>query len=87
MRINDIKTRNEFADFLGIQRKTLTYVLYEVGVDSFYKSFDIPKKDGSQRHIHAPTGILKAIQKKLADALYDYQKAIRTENDIKANRY
>ena len=85
MRINDIKTRNEFADFLGIQRKTLTYVLYEVGVDSFYKSFDIPKKDGSQRHIHAPTGILKAIQKNLADALYDYQKAIRTENDIKAN--
>lgn len=85
MRINDITTRNEFADFLGIQRKTLTYVLYEVGVDSFYKSFEIPKKDGSPRHIHAPTGVLKTIQKKLAIALCAYQQECRNNKGIHVN--
>jgi len=85
MSIKNIATRNEFADYLNIKRKTLTYVLYEAGVNSFYQSFDIPKKDGSARHIYAPTGALKTIQKKLADALYDYQKNIKSETNIKTN--
>ena len=85
MNIKNIATRNEFADYLNIKRKTLTYVLYEAGVNSFYQSFDIPKKDGSARHIYAPTGVLKTIQKKLADALYDYQKSIKSETNIKTN--
>ena len=77
MRFNEIQSRNQLADFLDIQRKTLTYVLFEAKVDSFYSSFDIPKKDGSPRHIFAPSGPLKMIQRKLADALYEYQKQIR----------
>ena len=85
MRLNEIQTRNQLADFLDIQRKTLTYVLFEAKVDSFYSSFDIPKKDGSPRHIFAPSGPLKLIQRKLADALYEYQNQIRDEENIKAN--
>lgn len=85
MRFNEIQSRNQLADFLDIQRKTLTYVLFEAKVDSFYSSFDIPKKDGSPRHIFAPSGPLKMIQRKLADALYEYQKQIRDEENIKAN--
>lgn len=85
MRFNEIQSRNQLADFLDIQRKTLTYVLFEAKVDSFYSSFDIPKKDGSPRHIFAPFGPLKLIQRKLADALYEYQKQIRDEENIKAN--
>ena len=85
MRFNEIQSRNQLADFLDIQRKTLTYVLFEAKVDSFYSSFDIPKKDGSPRHIFAPSGPLKMIQRKLADALYEYQKQIRGEENIKAN--
>lgn len=44
MRFNEIQSRNQLADFVDIQRKTLTYVLFEAKVDSFYSSFDIPKK-------------------------------------------
>lgn len=85
MRLNEIQTRNQLADFLGIQRKTLTYVLFEARVKSFYSSFDIPKKDGTMRHICAPLGVLKVIQRKLAKALYEYQVLVRKENGIKAN--
>ena len=85
MRFNEIQSRNQLADFLGIQRKTLTYVLFEAGVESFYSSFDIPKKDGTLRNINAPTGALKTIQRKLTNALYEYQTLIRKENGIKVN--
>lgn len=85
MKFNEIQSRNQLADFLGIQRKTLTYVLFEARVDSFYSSFDIPKKDGTLRHIYAPTKTLKVIQRKLTDALYEYQTLIRKENSINAN--
>ena len=85
MKFNEIQSRNQLADFLGIQRKTLTYVLFEARVESFYSSFDIPKKDGTVRHIYAPSGALKVIQRKLTNALYEYQALIRKENSIKAN--
>lgn len=85
MKFNEIQSRNQLADFLGIQRKTLTYVLFEARVESFYSSFDIPKKDGTVRHISAPSGALKVIQRKLTNALYEYQALIRKENSIKAN--
>lgn len=85
MRFNEIQSRNQLADFLGIQRKTLTYVLFEARVESFYSSFDIPKKDGTVRHIYAPSGALKVIQRKLTNALYEYQALVRKENSIKVN--
>lgn len=85
MKFNEIQSRNQLADFLGIQRKTLTYVLFESRVESFYSSFDIPKKDGTARHIYAPFGVLKVIQRKLTNALYEYQALVRKENSIKTN--
>lgn len=80
--INKIKTRNELADFLKVPRKKLSYILYVKGVDNLYTSFDISKKAGGVRHIHAPQKDLKLIQKKLADALYIYQKEIWKKNNI-----
>lgn len=67
---NDIKTRNELADFLNVPRKQLSYILYVKGVDKSYTSFEIQKKTGGIRKIHAPSNELKYIQKKLAQALY-----------------
>lgn len=83
--IDKIKTRNELADFLNVPRKKLTYILYIKKVDNLYTSFDIPKKSGGFRHIHAPCKDLKFVQKKLADALYIYQKEIWKKNNTKAN--
>lgn len=85
MELNEIKTRNELADFLHIERKTLTNVLYNIHVDSYYYSFEIPKKSGGSRKIHAPQNVLKIIQKKLSTALYNYRDYICKENNINLN--
>ncbi len=85
MKFNEIKTRNGLADFLEIKRKTLTNVLYCAGVDSYYKSFEIPKKSGGVRKIDAPTQILKVIQRKLSRCLYSYHDDILKEHNINVN--
>lgn len=84
-KFDEIKTRNELADFLDIERKELTYILYVKHVDNLYKSFDILKKSGGVRHIHAPQKKLLYIQKRLANALYEYQKEIWEKNHVTQN--
>lgn len=85
VKFNEIKTRNELADFLNIERKTLTNILYNKHVESYYYSFEIPKKSGGYRKIHAPIGVLKIIQKKLSDCLYNYRDQICKDNEINLN--
>ncbi len=81
----DITTRNELADFLGVPRNKLTYILYIKKVDSYYSSFEIPKKSGGVRKINAPKDDLKYIQKRLADALWEYQVYIWKKYKINPN--
>lgn len=71
--INEIKSRNELADFLEISRSRLTYLLYVKHIDSMYTSFEIPKKSGGTRSINAPNKELKLIQSRLASKLYEYR--------------
>ena len=85
MNFSEIKTRNDFADFLGIKRGKLTHVLYIQKVDTMYSSFSIPKKDGSDRLINAPNDDLKQIQRKLANALWKYQIKLWEDNNIYPN--
>ena len=68
-KLHNIKDRREFANALTIPLKDLTYVLYEEHVGKFYKTFEIPKKSGGTRVIHASTGILKHMQQKLCEIL------------------
>lgn len=82
---NEIKSRNELAQYLGIPLKKLTYVLYVKKPDNYYKSFEIPKKSGELRCINAPTGDLKKIQSKLADALWGFQKYLVKSKKISTN--
>ena len=81
---NDIKTRNELAEFLDIPIRKLTYVLYKKGIENYYTSFEIPKKSCGVRQINAPQGDLKEIQKKLANALENFQTEYIKENQIQA---
>lgn len=67
----DIENRKELADFLAIKRSQLTYILYLEDINNYYKTFDIPKKQGGVRHIKAPIGKLKFIQKRLSAALQE----------------
>ena len=70
--INEIKSRNELADFLEISRSRLTYLLYVKHIDSMYTSFEIPKKSGGTRSINAPNKELKLIQSRLAKSYMYY---------------
>lgn len=72
----DISTRNELADFLKIPRGKLSYLLFVEGIDTQYQTFEIPKKRGGTRVIHAPSEDLKGIQRRLAAALSAYHKTL-----------
>lgn len=85
MEFSDIHTRNDLADFLGIKRGKLTYILYIQKVDTMYSAFSIPKKNGGERIINAPIDDLKSIQRKLAGALWEYQTQIWKNNNIQPN--
>lgn len=84
-RFNDIKTRNDLADFLKIPRSKLTHILYVVKPESYYETFEIPKKNGGCRKICAPSGDLRILQMKLANALWEYQKQLWEEKRITPN--
>ncbi|MED3352760.1 hypothetical protein P4388_29960 [Bacillus thuringiensis] len=77
MEFQDIKTRNDLADFLGIPRKKLSYLLYKKEINTLYTSFEINKKNGGVRKINAPLAELKDIQRKLSEALYKHKKKNR----------
>lgn len=82
---NQIASRNELADFLGVSRKILTHILYIRKTENLYVSFDIPKRSGGTRTIHAPQNELKSVQQKLAKSLIDYYDFIKKDNNIKSN--
>ena len=81
----DIQSRNDLADYLGIPRSKFTHILYSKKPDSYYTTFEIPKRNGESRTICAPSGDLKALQVKLANTLWVYQKSIWEERGIKPN--
>ncbi|MBX0356076.1 retron Ec67 family RNA-directed DNA polymerase/endonuclease [Halobacillus sp. Nhm2S1] len=83
LKFNEIKTRNELAEYLNIPRRQLSYILYVKGINNLYTSFEIPKKNGGSRKINAPSGDLKDIQLKLAEALYAHvKKKLNKKNNI-----
>lgn len=79
-KFDQIKSRNELADYLGISRKSFSYLLYKKQIDDYYEVFEIPKKNGELRPICAPRGLLKKIQKKLSDCLSLYQEDYLYQN-------
>jgi len=84
--LKDVKTRKDFAVFLGIELKLLTYILYHIKVENLYTTFEIPKKNGGTRIINAPDKkILKKIQNRLMNKLYNYQNKIKKDENIKIN--
>ncbi len=70
MKLGNVKSREGLAAFLNISLKKLTYILYVKKVDSFYDCFNIEKATGGERLIEAPNGILKSVQKTIANKLY-----------------
>ena len=77
------KAREEVAKFLGIRPRVLTYFLYKKKVKNLYTTFEIPKKNGDARVIHAPKGSLKGIQLKLSDKLSEMHSGYVKSNNVK----
>lgn len=78
------KAREEVAKLLGIELKELTYLLYKEKVENLYNTFEIPKKNGEFRIIHAPKDDLKWIQRKLSDKLSEVHSDYLLNNNIKS---
>lgn len=82
---NDINSRKDLALFLGLPTKKLTHLLYIKGINNCYKTFQIPKKSGGTRTIHAPNNDLKPILRTLATKLSNYQQQIWKDEKISPN--
>lgn len=65
----ELETRQDVADLLGIEEKSLRYFLYAIRPDNMYSEFTIKKKNGDDRRINAPDERLKKIQRKMANIL------------------
>ena len=80
--MKNIKTRNDFAKFIGVKLQTLTYLLYIKKIDNCYNTLEIPKKNGDTRTICFPNKNLKKVQKKLYNKLSTYYDEIKTQNNF-----
>lgn len=66
----------------------MTYLLYnkeKKGTENSYQTFEIKKKSGGVRIIHAPNDELKFVQKRLTNLLWETQKKAWRENNTKSN--
>lgn len=80
--MKNIKTRNDFAKFIGVKLQTLTYLLYIKKIDNCYNTLEIPKKNGDTRTICVPNKNLKKVQEKLYNKLSTYYDEIKTQNNF-----
>lgn len=64
-----VETAQDAARFLGVSLGKLTYALYRAPDEQRYRPFEIPKRTGGMRQIHAPIGVIRELQEKLAPLL------------------
>ncbi|MBC1481719.1 RNA-directed DNA polymerase [Listeria seeligeri] len=83
--LKNIENRKDLADYLNIPIKRLTYIIYIKRTENLYYSFEIPKKSGGVRNINAPKSELKALQRKLAYSLTEYQKILQNSKNKTPN--
>jgi retron-type reverse transcriptase len=77
--LRKISTKPELAILLGIKPSIFTHSLYIIKPENQYSQFKIPKKNGGERIINAPTGKLKTIQTALSKLLLDCLDEINLE--------
>lgn len=79
------EARKEVAKLINIELRAITYVLYKIGIEESYKSFEIPKKAGGTRVIDSPNKQLKRIQRQLGKKIYDIHKNYIDQKRIASN--
>ncbi|MEP1143759.1 MAG: retron Ec67 family RNA-directed DNA polymerase/endonuclease [Henriciella sp.] len=74
--LNDL---SGLAKLLGFTPAGLAYILYRMPEDQKYRSFEIAKRSGGKRQIHAPNPELSLLQKRLKSLLNDCVSEIRKD--------
>lgn len=80
------KTKPELAHLLGVKPSSLTFLLYKLKPSTQYSSFDIPKKNGGSRTIHAPSKKLKKLLSSLSNYLQDCIDEINSAKPAFSNK-
>lgn len=65
------KTRDDVAALLNYKLSGLSYIVFQIPKAAKYKTFSIKKRGGGERRIDAPIPMLKGLQKRLAEVLYE----------------
>jgi RNA-directed DNA polymerase len=72
--LEKLKKANSLTDLavlLGFTPRGISFILYKMEASKKYRSFEIPKKSGGVRTIHAPEPQLALLQTRLAKLLYE----------------
>ncbi|HDS1037466.1 retron Ec67 family RNA-directed DNA polymerase/endonuclease [Stenotrophomonas indicatrix] len=72
---------SDVAHLIDFQPKALGYVSW--GTKGRYSAFDIPKRSGGRRTIHAPIPQLKLAQRKLSDLLQECEQEIEASLGVR----
>jgi retron-type reverse transcriptase len=80
--LKSITTRAEMAKLLQFKPASFAYVLFKQPNAAKYKTFEVPKRSGGKRTIHAPIDALKLIQRKLSVLLQDCVDEINTAKNL-----
>src|SRR5438876_1225449 len=65
------KSLSDVANLLNFKPAALSYILFKLSPAAKYQTFEIPKRQGGNRTIKAPTDKLKLLQEKLSVFLQD----------------
>lgn len=79
-KLQKAQSLSDLAKVLGFTPRGVSFVLYKLNDAEKYRSFDIPKKSGGFRTIHAPAPQLALLQSRLAETLYSCVRE-RQESD------
>ena len=69
-KLQKAQSLTDLAKLLGFTPQGVSYVLYKMDPAKKYRTFDIPKKSGGVRTIHAPEPQLALLQSRLGEFLY-----------------
>ncbi len=79
-KLKKVQSLTDLAKLLGFTPKGVSYVLYKIDSGKKYRAFDIPKRSGGVRTIHAPEPQLALLQGRLAGMLYACVRERKKEN-------
>lgn len=79
-KLKKAESLTDLAKLLGFTPKGVSFVLYKMDEAKKYRSFEIPKKSGGVRTIHAPEPQLALLQSRLAKLLYECVHERKKEN-------